>query len=196
MKILSKKILINDGKFSNTSEYETVLNNIEEAIFAIENPKGSGAFLLYDKKKGNGVKPIKDAFILKLNELGWKDEKLVVDPNLKKRKIDTTKELSTGKYFGVEWETGNISSSHRAINRLLKGMHEGVLEGGVLVLPSRKMYNYLTDRVGNFKELEPYFEVMSDSTAPGILLIIEIEHDGVRDDIPSIKKGTDGRALI
>jgi len=31
--------------------------------------------------------------------------------------------------------------------------------GTALVLPSRKLYPYLTDRIGNYEELEPYFDV-------------------------------------
>ncbi|WP_197461822.1 hypothetical protein [Thermoactinomyces sp. AS95] len=149
------------------------------------------------RKQANGVKPIKHAFIEKLNQLGWEDEKIVSKKSIKNRKIDSSLELSDGKYFGVEWETGNIASSHRAINRLKLGMLEGDLAGGFLVLPSRQMYYYLTERVGNSQELEKYFPVMSDtSKITGFLGVIEIEHDGVRADIPPIKKGTDGRALV
>ncbi|MDY7220680.1 PDDEXK family nuclease [Halalkalibacterium halodurans] len=197
MKILRKTFLIDDGSFSETPEFDKIMDNIEDAIRAIKNPKESDGFFLYDKKQGSGVKPIKDAFIEKLNTLGWEDETIVQNPSIKKRKIDSSLQLSNGQYFGVEWETGNISSSHRAINRLKKGMLEGDLAGGILVLPSRKMYYYLTDRIGNYQELEPYFDVMGDTAEiKGLLGVIEIEHDGVGQDIPAIKKGTDGRALI
>ncbi|WP_375345367.1 hypothetical protein ACEWPB_15595 [Priestia megaterium] len=196
MKILNKKVILDDGIFSSTTDYQKILDDIEQAVYAIEYPVGSGGFYLNGERKGNGVKPIKDAFIEKLNELGWDDERKVLNPSIRKRKIDSTIELSDGRFFGVEWETGNISSSHRAINRLQKGMLEQDLAGGILILPSREMYNYLTDRVGNFKELEPYFELMSHTNINGVLLIIEIEHDGIDPSVPSIKKGTDGRALI
>lgn len=197
MKILRTQILIDDGRFSSTSEYQKVMGDLQKAITAIRNPKDADGFYLFDKKQGNGVRPIKDAFIKKLNVLGWEDEKKVSNKDIKKRKIDTSLRLNDNTYFGVEWETGNISSSHRSINRLKKGMLEGALTGGILVLPSRAMYYYLTDRVGNFQELEGYFEVMADTANPkGYLSIMEIEHDGVGPNIPPIKKGTDGRALI
>lgn len=197
MKILQTKILIDNGIFSSTDEYQRIMNNLYEAIREIHHPQNSDGFYLFDQKQGSGVKPIKNAFIEKLNEFGWEDEKTVSNKDIKKRKIDTSLQLKDNTYFGVEWETGNISSSHRAINRLKKGMLEGVLTGGILVLPSRVMYYYLTDRIGNFQELEGYFEVMADTAQiKGFLAIIEIEHDGVGSDIPSIKKGTDGRALI
>lgn len=75
---------------------------------------------------------------------------------------------------------------------------KGTLVCGVLVLPSRKMYNFLTDRVGNFRELEPYFPAWKYANydiSQGTLIIYEIEHDSISSEIPPLKKGIDGRAL-
>lgn len=110
--------------------------------------------------------------------------------------IDAVKKLPDGRWFAVEWETGNISSSHRALNKMAVGLLDGKLAGGILVLPSRDMYQYLTDRIGNYAEIEPYFSVWrSLSILDGVLAVIEIEHDELSLDIPPITKGTDGRAL-
>lgn len=200
MKIKRVETLIDTGDFSNTEEYKIIEKNVYDAIYSIENPPGSGKFILNNGKKANGVKTIKDNFIKKLDELNWFNEKVVKDSNIKKRKIDTSYKVpQSNLYFGVEWETGNISSSHRAINRLILGILEGDLIGGFLVLPSRDMYNYLTDRIGNFQELEPYFKVWklhSNNIPNCVLKVIEIEHDEISDDIPPLKKGTDGRAKI
>jgi hypothetical protein len=58
------------------------------------------------------------------------------------------------------------------------------------------MYRYLTDRVGNFAELEPYFALWrSLPVTEGLLLVIAVEHDAVSRTVPRIPKGTDGRAL-
>lgn len=196
MKIKRIETLVNIGQFKSSSEFENIELNLKEAIKAIEHPKGSKGFFLYDEKQGNGVKPIKEAFVERLNQLGWKDEK-IADSKIKPYRIDSSLKLSNGNYFGVEWETGNISSSHRALNRLVKGIMDGLLEGGILVLPSREMYYYLTDRVGNFQELQPYFKIWeSVQLTKGLIQVIEIEHDGVSKDIDPIVKGTDGRALI
>lgn len=101
------------------------------------------------------------------------------------------------KFFVLEWETGNISSSHRAINKMCLGLLDGTLIGGVLVVPTRAMYKYLTDRVGNFTELEPYFRFWRRCPVKeGLLAVIAIEHDGVSRDVQRIPKGTDGRALL
>ncbi|WP_205622123.1 PDDEXK family nuclease [Paenibacillus massiliensis] len=193
------KTLIDKGDFSQSDDFKIIMQHIEQATYSIQNPPGSGKFYLHAKEKGNGVVPIKDSFIATLNSFGWEDERIVTDPVIKKRKFDTSFRLSNGKYFGVEWETGNISSSHRALNRIVLGILDGVIDGGILVLPSRAMYRYLTDRIGNFQELEPYFrvwEALESSINNGLIRVIEIEHDGVSLEIPPIRKGTDGRALL
>jgi hypothetical protein len=109
--------------------------------------------------------------------------------------IDAVKELDNGRLFAVEWETGNISSSHRALNKLLVGLQERVLDGGALILPTRALYKYLTDRVGNYEELEPYFSVWDRPDVQGVLVVIAVQYDELRNNVPRIRKGTDGRAL-
>jgi hypothetical protein len=99
--------------------------------------------------------------------------------------------------FALEWETGNISSSHRAVNKLVLGLLRGVFLGAALVLPNRKLYPYLTDRIGNYEELEPYFDVWrAVEIREGFLAVFVIEHDAVDSSVPTIMKGTDGRALL
>ncbi|MEP0915768.1 hypothetical protein NC981_02990 [Leptolyngbya sp. DQ-M1] len=111
-------------------------------------------------------------------------------------KVDATKALD-GHLFALEWETGNISSSHRAMNKIMLGLLRRVFLGAVLVLPSRKLYPYLTDRIGNYEELEPYFDVWrAVQLTEGFLAIFVIEHDQIDSNVPAIAKGTDGRALI
>ena len=97
----------------------------------------------------------------------------------------------------MEWETGNISSSHRSMNKLALGILKKVIVAGVVILPTRKMYRYLTDRVGNYAELVPYFDLWKSITVNnGVLAVIAIEHDGELNDAPRIPKGTNGRAII
>jgi hypothetical protein len=58
------------------------------------------------------------------------------------------------------------------------------------------MYRYLTDRVGNYAEIEPYFDLWRALTVKdGLLAVIAVEHDAVSVSAPRIPKGTDGRAL-
>jgi hypothetical protein len=96
----------------------------------------------------------------------------------------------------VEWETGNISSSHRSMNKMTMLVSSGVISAGTLVVPSRKLYVYLTDRIGNIQELEPYFGLWrSVPCKSGVLEIVVIEHDAESYHVPRIPKRTDGRAL-
>ena len=201
MKIVQVERLIDAGGFSATKEWERIECHIMQAIKTIQWPPGSGSFTLYDEPgkargRGSGVKPIKDACMLHLKSLGWSLETRIPITALKQPgKIDATYSVGN-RFFCVEWETGNISSSHRAINKMAIGLLKRALIGGVLIVPTRVMYRYLTDRVGNFPELEPYFPLWRGlNIDEGLLAIIAIEHDGVSRSVPRIRKGTDGRAL-
>lgn len=110
-------------------------------------------------------------------------------------KVDATK-VFDNYLFALEWETGNISSSHRAVNKIALGLLRGVFLDTILILLSRKLYPYLTDRIGNYEEL-PYFDVWrAVRLEEGFLAIFVIEHAQVDSNVPTITKGTDGRALV
>ncbi|MGO9116197.1 MAG: restriction endonuclease [Desulfomonilaceae bacterium] len=197
MKIMRLEHLIDAGGFSKTKEWATVYNHITTAIKSIEWPPDSKSFTLYPQRHGNGVKPIKDACMLHLKSLGWILEKRPDIATLQRPgKIDACYQIGT-RYFAVEWETGNISSSHRAVNKMALGIMRKTLIGGILILPTREMYYYLTDRVGNFPELQPYFKLWKSlPIKEGLLAVIVIEQDAISEDVPRILKGTDGRALM
>jgi hypothetical protein len=201
MMIVRTEVLIDAGDVGKLPEWQARYEEICDAIRAIEWPPVSGSFTLYDQSgkktsEGSGVKPIKDACMAQLQRYGWKLEtRLDVAIVTKPGPVDATCEVN-GKLLCVEWETGNISSSHRALNKMCLGMQTNVLIGGVLILPTRKMYRYLTDRVGNYDEIEPYFPFWrSVPMKQGMLAVIAIEHDGVSLNVPRIRKGTDGRAV-
>jgi hypothetical protein len=201
MKIVRIEMLIDAGGFSASPEWTTVKDHITNSVRAVDWPRGSGSFTLYDepgkkRKQGSGVKPIKEIFIENLKRYGWSVETTVRIAAFKRPgPIDATYPLK-GKLFAVEWETGNISSSHRAMNKMALGLLQGVLIGGILILPTREMYRYLTDRVGNLQELEPYFPLWKSlKCEEGLLGVIAIEHDAVSKTVPRIAKGTEGRAI-
>jgi hypothetical protein len=84
----------------------------------------------------------------------------------------------------VEWETGNISSSHRSLNKMCMALWADLCDAAVLVLPSREFYKHLTDRIGNVTELEPYFYFFQRVAAlnhRSILAIYVVEHDELFD---------------
>jgi hypothetical protein len=197
MKIQRVEFLIQTGPFSHSEELGKILAEVKNAISSMSWPEDSDKFTLYPEKKANGVVPIKKNFLGYLSRHGWfLEHRMAIASRLRPGSIDAVKALPDGRSFAVEWETGNISSSHRALNKMAVGLLDGILSGGILVLPSREMYQYLTDRVGNYAEIEPYFPVWRNLRInEGVLVVIEIEHDSISLDVPPIRKGTDGRAL-
>lgn len=202
MKIVRVELLIDAGRFSSSPEWETIQKHVEEAILKVQWPPNSGSFTLYNQSgkkrgEGSGVKPIKEACMLHLKGLGWQlNTKVAIATDKNPGPLDATYPVGN-QLFAVEWETGNISSSHRALNKMAMGILRKLLIGGMLIVPTRAMYRYLTDRVGNLAELEPYFPLWRAVPAgEGLLAVIAIEHDAVSSTVPRIPKGTDGRALL
>jgi hypothetical protein len=106
----------------------------------------------------------------------------------------------SGKWRAViEWETGNISSSHRSMNKLCLALMASQIEVGVLIVPSRELYPHLTDRIGNWMELSPYLHFWKRAgkfVEKGLLAVTVVEHDELTDDstVPYIAQGKDGRS--
>lgn len=197
MKLINVRHLLQVGAFAQSVEAATIDADIRNGIQQVSWPPGSDSFTLLDKKDGNGVKPIKNDFIAHLTAKNWHSEKrMLLASNAQPGKIDAVYQFSDGRHFAVEWETGNISSSHRALNKMAVGLLDGCLIGGALILPSRAMYPYLTDRIGNYAEIEPYFPVW-EALQPkeGMLTVYVVEHDTLSPNVLAIPKGTDGRAL-
>lgn len=172
------------------------------AVKATDWPHGSGKFTIYPQSgkkrgEGNGVVPIKVPCLKQLRDRGWEVERLPPIENgvLETGDLDALFRSKSGS-IGFEWETGNISSSHRAMNKLLLTLKLGGLIGGFLAVPSDKLKMYLTDRIGNIGELRPYFPLWQDTEIKeGALRIIVVEHDAISYDVPRIPKGASGRAL-
>lgn len=201
MKILEYHDILNPDLFNSSRHLSEAWEEIKQAIHLTDWPHGSGKFTIYPESgkkrgEGNGVKPIKIPCMIALGSLGWKTEELpdIGSSVLGTGDLDALKLTSDG-YIAFEWETGNISSSHRALNKLFLAMQETNTLGSFLVVPSDALKPYLTDRVGNIGELRPYFPLWRN--LPGIsggLRIVVVEHDEVSFDVPRIPKGTDGRS--
>lgn len=200
MKIVDLVTLRSCGPYSESEHWKKTRQQIHDAVKLCEWPIGSGSFTIYPQSgkksgEGNGVKPIRNEFVKKLKSEGWMIEgsaKNKIDQAL--GDFDAVLE-GPEKPVVVEWETGNISSSHRSMNKLTMLVSTGVISAGILVVPSRKLYVWLTDRIGNIKELEPYFGLWkSVPCESGVLEIIVIEQDAESLQVPRIPKGTDGRA--
>jgi hypothetical protein len=183
-----------------------------------------------NKTLRNGVVPLRQLFRANLEGSGWKaeeplslkeyferirtDDKLaqiftfpeqptsaVQDPlHEGVGDFDFWLRSDTGFRTVVEWETGNISSSHRSLNKMCLALTGGLVDAAVLVVPSAMLYVHLTDRIGNVRELQPYFyfwNMFAQLLDKGLLAIVVVEQDGLthstdlRDFIPA---GTDGNA--
>ena len=210
MKIVETVALLQRGAFAESTEWATIRKTIHAAVTQAEWPIGSGSFTIHPESgkksgKGNGVVPIKLKPMEVLKAAGWAlefpwDVATKATPAGKKGKgtkpgdIDAAKQFSSGLVV-VEWETGNISSSHRAINKMALGLVAKKCVAGVLVVPNMKLAQYLTDRIGNIEEIRPYAPLWENlNIAEGVLELVVIEHDTESISVPKIPKGKDGRA--
>jgi len=202
MKIVRVETLIHKGDFADSQEWQKIREQALNAVKSVDWPPGSGIFTIYPESgkkrgEGNGVKPIKNAAIANLLENGWLSEHpWPVGERIRPGNMDAAYIASSG-IVAFEWETGNISSSHRSMNKMALGLLTGATIAGLLVVPSRKLYPFLTDSIGNYDELEPYLPFWRATPCnKGILEIIVIEHDAESLSAPRIPKGTDGRAAV
>src|SRR5450631_2414636 len=126
-------------------------------IQAMEHPAKAGSFSIrkrVDNENRNGVAPFKAQFFSRIAALpNWESERpirlneyLLAEfkhtPFLRfpegtpstqtyKPKVGNLDCVfsSFGKKIALEWETGNISSSHRSINKLCMALQAGLLDG-------------------------------------------------------------------
>jgi hypothetical protein len=200
VKIVHVETILSCGSYAASKHWAETRDEIHKAVRRCAWPPGKKKFTIYPQSgkkrgEGNGVVPIKNEFIKHLRKLGWTIEgpaKNHLGQNL--GDFDAVLPGPEGPIV-VEWETGNISSSHRSMNKLTMLVSNGIIAAGTLVIPSRKLYVYLTDRIGNYRELEPYVKLWKSVPCErGALDIVVIEHDAESCDVPKIPKGKDGRA--
>ena len=195
MKIVQIENVISCGTYATSRHWKTIRDAIHTAVIKCDWPAGSGKFTINPERKGNGVVPIKKEFISELRMQGWLIEGRA--KNQEGQSLGDFDAIITGPSGPIiaEWETGNIASSHRSLNKMLLLLSQGIIAAGVLVIPSRALYLYLTDRVGNYDELKPYLSLWKSLPCQnGVLEIIVIEHDAESSQVPKVPKGTDGRA--
>lgn len=228
MKWLRTLILFDRGDVLSSADWKSLHESYVRSIVSIDFPEGTGSLTLKRRAKGaggqwqrNGVNYLKSRFINHITEEeGWQAEGLVdlaSDRNQPQIQLYPTRELyhepvtsdfggfdfvskgEEGHRIAIEWETGNISSSHRSMNKLALALANGALEIGVLIVPSRSLYQHLTDRIGNIGELSgylPMWESLKYTVNRGLLAITVVEHDALTDEVafPYLPLGNDGRA--
>jgi Restriction endonuclease BamHI len=195
VKVVEVKRILGKGALAPSPEWQAIRASVVEAIQTVDWPAGSGKFTINPARHGNGVKPIQQRAAQLLNDHGWQAQYLwpIADRN-RPGKMDAAY-VSTQGLVAFEWETGNIASSHRSINKICLGLHIGAIVGGILALASNRLYPYLTDRIGNIGEIERYFPLWASTPCDqGVLEIIVVEHDAISTNVAPIPKGTEGRA--
>jgi len=195
VKIVHIETIHSCGEFANSDDWKDKRDAIHEAVKKCDWPENTGKFTVNPVRKGNGVVPIKKEFVAELKAREWTLEGKA-NNHLGENLGDFDAVVIGPKGVVVtEWETGNISSSHRSMNKLTMLVTNKVIAAGVLIIPSRKLGRYLTDRIGNYEELAPYIKLWKAVPCEsGVLEIVVIEQDDESADVPLIPKGTDGRA--
>ena len=226
MKWLRTLVLFDQGNVIASDDWQTVHSSYVHAIARIDHPRGSGRFKIREKTRlengqwaRNGVHYPRTYFLEVMLEQGWEPEgnvdlshreqpPVVLYPSLEQHiepitskfgGFDFVTTAEDGTRVAIEWETGNISSSHRSMNKLAIALGNGIVDIGVLIVPSRKLYDHLTDRTGNIGELSGYlsmWESLKSSVERGLLAITVVEHDELTQDenFPYLGVGDDGRA--
>lgn len=227
MKWLRTLILFNEGNVMSSAGWATVHESYQRAISSIQHPAGSGALTLRPKQRRpgstqfnrNGVGFLRSSFLRGMVDVEkWQPEGDVdlgrerhqpairLYPSLEEYRepiesefggFDFVTTTPDGVRVAIEWETGNISSSHRSMNKLAIALKAGIIQAGVLIIPSHQLYIHLTDRIGNIRELSGYLEMWESLKATverGLLAITVVEHDELSDTVPYLPRGNDGRA--
>lgn len=162
--------------------YDEVVNSINNMVSCINN----------SAKNCNGVVPVKEPCYQLLEEqYSWFREKPLSVLSDKGGPIDVYKSFYDGYStfnVGIEFETGNISSAHRALNKLMLGIDNSELDLGIILLPMHRLSYYLTDRVSNYEELQPYFRLVQD--VPFIIFGFDVEE--YSPVVSCLPKGRDG----
>ena len=226
MKWLRTLVIFDQGNVVHDNDWDKIHQSYVSSIQKIDS-EGSGRLILRRKKKRpdgqwdrNGVGYLRRRFLEHMKIEGWKAEAnfdlgkgrispdLLTYPDLESYSEEITSKfggfdfvtsISEGMHVAIEWETGNISSSHRSMNKLAIALAGGKIQAGVLIIPSRELYEHLTDRIGNIGELSGYLSMWKDlgvNVKRGLLAISVVEHDDLTDDpsFPYLEKGHDGRA--
>lgn len=185
---------------SNNDLAQQAYSEIEDSILS-NHTEGRSYFAINSNAKNcNGVVPVKEKIYEKLeSEYHWFREKQLSYLRNEAKKggpIDVYKRFGPPPFFkvGLEFETGNISSAHRSMNKLCLGLSTGDLDMAVLMMPINRMSFYLTDRVSNYEELEPYFHLLD--SYPFIVFGFDAEvYDQTAPLLPKGKDGMSKRAL-
>ena len=96
MKINNENLFISNGEFSQSDEFNQILEELRIAIASV-TWGSEESFIVNPTKKGNGVVPIKSNFIETLESFGWVAEKrMSFADGMNPGPVDVIKETSFG----------------------------------------------------------------------------------------------------
>jgi Restriction endonuclease BamHI len=137
VKIVHVETLLSCGSYAASAHWAKTRKSIHRAVKKCVWPPGSAKFTIYPeggKKRGegNGVVPIKTEFINQLRKQKWTLEGKA--KNFLGQGLGDFDAVIVGPEgpIVVEWETENISSSHRSLNKLTMLVSDGVIAAGTL----------------------------------------------------------------
>lgn len=227
MRWLRTLVLFSTGEVISSNDWQIVHESYVRSIQSIDHPEGSGTLTLRRREKRpfgqwqrNGVGYLRRRFLEHIVGVeGWYLEEdvdlgdvapapVTLYPLMEERFEPVTSEFGgfdfvttapNGTRIAIEWETGNISSSHRSMNKLAIALEGGIVGAAVLIVPSRAPYDHLTDRIGNIGELSGYLRMwqsLGRSVERGLLAVTVVEQDHLTSDeqLPFLPTGNDGRA--
>lgn len=194
MKVANTIRLIGKGPLAASAEWKSVRDLALAAIKEVDWPNGTKRFTINPTPLQNGVVPIKSRMATALGSQGWLlNERWPIPDMTAPGRMDGAIKTSHG-LVAFEWETGNISSSHRSLNKVCLGLTLGTIAGGILAVSARQLQQYLTDRVGSYEELRAYFPLWQATPCDlGVLEIIVVTYDQLSDKVPLIPKAKTGR---
>lgn len=167
-------------------------NEILYSIKSMVNTSKNTFVINNSEKNFNGVVPIKEKCYSCLEtKFYWYREKPLECFPFKGGPIDVYKEFlnnTTSLNVGLEFETGNIASAHRSMNKLSLALEKNELQLAAIILPIHKMSYFLTDRVANYEELEPYFDLLINRS----FIVLGFDAEEYHPNAPRLPKGKDG----
>lgn len=148
-------ILFDQGNLVASPDWKSLHDSYVRAIQSVEHPVGAGQLIIRrkvrtpdDKWLRNGVGYLRNAFLRHIRDVeGWHPEGNVdlardrKQPSIKLYPsladycepitsdfggFDLTTIGDNGTRIAIEWETGNISSSHRSMNKLAIALGAGM----------------------------------------------------------------------
>jgi len=122
VKIVHVETVLACGSYAKSEHWAETRAAIHAAVQKCAWPPGSKKFTIYPQSgkkrgEGNGVGPIRNEFIKELRKLEWTIEGPA--KNLLSQALGDFDAILPGPEgpIVVEWETGNISSSHRSMGK-------------------------------------------------------------------------------